>query len=72
MEKRLMADFDIPYYGISTGKFRRYFDLKNFTDPFRVIKGCSEARRLLKQIQPDMYFQRAASYPFRSSAPRRP
>lgn len=58
MEKRLMADFDIPYYGISTGKFRRYFDLKNFTDPFRVIKGCSESRKLLKQIQPDIVFSK--------------
>lgn len=28
MEKRLMADYHIPYYGIATGKFRRYFDLK--------------------------------------------
>ena len=33
MEKRLIEDFDVPYYGIATGKFRRYFDLKNFTDP---------------------------------------
>lgn len=72
MEKRLMADFDVPYYGISTGKFRRYFDLKNFTDPFRVIKGCSEARKLLKQIQPDIVFQGAVSYPSRSCARRRP
>ena len=39
MEKRLMADYHIPYYGIATGKFRRYFDLKNFSDPFRVLKG---------------------------------
>mgnify|MGYP000977075440 CR=1 FL=1 len=30
MEKKLIEDYDIPYYGISTGKFRRYFDLKNF------------------------------------------
>ena len=34
IEKRLIEDYDIPYYGVSTGKFRRYFDLKNFTDPF--------------------------------------
>ena len=39
MEKKLIEDYEIPYYGIATGKFRRYFDLKNFTDPFRVIKG---------------------------------
>lgn len=58
MEKRLMADFNIPYYGIATGKFRRYFDLKNFSDPFRVLKGFSEARKILKQIQPDVVFSK--------------
>ncbi len=58
MEKRLMGDYDIPYYGIATGKFRRYFDLKNFSDPFRVIKGFSEARKLLKQIKPDLVFSK--------------
>ena len=35
IEKNLIADFGLPYVGISTGKLRRYFDLKNFTDPFR-------------------------------------
>lgn len=58
MEKRLIEDFDIPYYGIATGKFRRYFDLKNFTDPFRVLKGFSEARRILKEQQPDLVFSK--------------
>lgn len=58
MEKRLLEDFNIPYYGIATGKFRRYFDLKNFTDPFRVMKGFSEARKILKQIQPDIVFSK--------------
>lgn len=58
MEKQLMADYEVPYYGISTGKFRRYFDLKNFTDPFRVLKGYGEARRILKQLQPDAVFSK--------------
>lgn len=58
MEKKLIEDYQIPYYGISTGKFRRYFDLKNFTDPFRVIKGFGEARRILKEIQPDIVFSK--------------
>ncbi len=58
MEKRLLEDFHIPYYGIATGKFRRYFDLKNFTDPFRVMKGYGEARKILKQIQPDIVFSK--------------
>ncbi|MDE5679341.1 MAG: undecaprenyldiphospho-muramoylpentapeptide beta-N-acetylglucosaminyltransferase, partial [Lachnospiraceae bacterium] len=58
IEKRLISDFDIPYQGISTGKFRRYLDPKNFTDPFRVVKGYSEARKYLKQVKPDVVFSK--------------
>lgn len=58
IEKRLIGDFDIPYVGISTGKFRRYLDLKNLTDPFRVIKGYSEARKFLKTYKPDVVFSK--------------
>ncbi len=58
IEKKLIADFNIPYYSISTGKFRRYFDPKNFTDPFRVCKGFMEARKLIKKIQPDVVFSK--------------
>ena len=46
IEKRLVSDFGIPYYGVSTGKFRRYFDARNFSDPFRVMKGYTDARRI--------------------------
>lgn len=58
IEKKLIADFDIPYVGISTGKFRRYLDLKNLTDPFRVLKGFSEARKYLKEFRPDVVFSK--------------
>ncbi len=58
IEKKLIADFDIPYVGISTGKFRRYLDVKNFTDPFRVIKGFSEAKKFLKSYRPDVVFSK--------------
>lgn len=58
IEKKLIADFDVPYYGISTGKLRRYFDVKNFSDPFRVIKGFSQAKKLLKEINPDVIFSK--------------
>lgn len=58
IESKLIADFDVPYYGISTGKFRRYLDPKNFSDPFRVIKGFTEARKILKEIQPDIVFSK--------------
>lgn len=58
IEKKLIEDFDIPYYGIATGKFRRYFDPKNFSDPFRVLKGMAEARKYLKEIKPDVVFSK--------------
>lgn len=58
IEKRLIADFDIPYKGISTGKLRRYLDIQNLTDPFRVIKGFGEARKYLKELQPDVVFSK--------------
>lgn len=58
IEKKLIEDMGIPYYGISSGKLRRYFDLKNFSDPFRVIKGYGEANRLLKRIKPDVVFSK--------------
>lgn len=58
IEKRLIGDFNIPYEGISTGKFRRYLDLKNLTDPFRILKGFAEARSFLKSYQPDIVFSK--------------
>lgn len=58
IEKKLIADFKIPYYGISTGKLRRYFDPKNFSDPFRVIKGFVEAKKILKELRPDVVFSK--------------
>ena len=58
IEKNLIADFGLPYVGISTGKLRRYFDVKNFTDPFRVIHGYREARKFLKKYKPDVVFSK--------------
>lgn len=58
MEKQLIESQGIPYYGISSGKLRRYFDWKNFTDPFRVLHGYFQAKRLLKKINPDVIFSK--------------
>lgn len=58
IEKKLIQSQGIPYYGISSGKLRRYFDLKNFTDPFRVIKGFAEASGLMKKLKPDVVFSK--------------
>ena len=58
IEKELIEQFGIPYHGISTGKLRRYFSLQNFTDPFRVVKGLDEARKLVKILKPDVIFSK--------------
>lgn len=58
MEKNLIEDAGIPYKGISSGKLRRYFDLRNFSDPFRVIKGIGEARHALAAFRPDVVFSK--------------
>lgn len=58
IEKKLIQSMNIPYYEISSGKLRRYFDLKNFSDPFRVLKGFSDAKRIIKKIKPDVIFSK--------------
>ena len=58
IEKELIEPFGIPYHGISSGKLRRYFSVQNFTDPFRVLKGFGEAKRLIKELQPDVIFSK--------------
>lgn len=58
IEKGLIEEQNIPYYGISSGKLRRYLDLKNLSDPFRVLKGYTEAKKLLKKLKPDVVFSK--------------
>lgn len=40
------------YHGISAGKLRRYNNIKNLSDPFRVLKGYSQARKLMRTLKP--------------------
>ena len=49
IEKKLIEEMGIPYYGISSGKLRRYFDMKNFSTPFKVIKGYGDAKNIIKK-----------------------
>lgn len=58
IERELIQDCGIRYVGVPTGKLRRYFDLKNFTDPFRVVGGFLKARSFLKKYRPDVVFSK--------------
>ncbi len=58
IEKDLIEPFGIPYHGISSGKLRRYFSLQNFSDPFRVLKGLAQARKLIRDLKPNVIFSK--------------
>ena len=48
----------VTYHAVKSGKLRRYFDWKNFTDPFRVIAGAFQSARLMGKIRPDVVFSK--------------
>ncbi len=58
IERKIIEEADIKYHLISSGKLRRYFDLKNFSDPFKVIKGVFEAKNIIKKVKPDVVFSK--------------
>jgi len=58
IEKEIIAQNNIAFFGISCGKLRRYFDLKNFTDPFKIIKGVAQAITILSKEKPDVIFSK--------------
>lgn len=58
MERRLIEKVGITYFGISSGKLRRYFDWENFSDPFKVCKGFFESVRIIKKEKPNIVFSK--------------
>lgn len=59
IEKELLSEIKgVKYYGISTGKLRRYFDWKNFKDPFKVLKGVFQATQIIRNEKPNLVFSK--------------
>ena len=58
IEKELIKKIGIPYHEVSSGKLRRYIDIENIKDFFRVGKGCIDARRILKRLKPTLVFSK--------------
>lgn len=58
IEKDLIEKESIPYYGIASGKLRRYMSLQNLKDPFKVIKGFFDAYKVLKELKPKVVFSK--------------
>lgn len=58
VENKLIQRTKIPYQAVTTGKLRRYFDLKNFIDLFRIPIGIVQAWSKLGRIKPDLVFSK--------------
>ncbi len=59
IEKDLITPLHgVSYFGIATGKLRRYFDWNNIKDPFKVIKGVAQAYHIVKKQKPDVIFSK--------------
>lgn len=48
----------VPYHPISSGKLRRYFSTKNFSDPFRVGAGLTQALNIIRKTKPVAIFSK--------------
>lgn len=58
IEKDIIKDLDIPYHEISSGKLRRYLSFENLKDIFKVLKGVTDAKKILKREQPLFVFSK--------------
>lgn len=64
LEARLLADEPVDYYGIASGKLRRYLSLENLLDVFRVGAGTWQAFRLVGRLRPDVVFSKGGFVSF--------
>lgn len=58
IERSLIEAEGVTYYGIPTGKLRRYLSKENLSDMFKVVKGIHAAKKLLKKLKPDLVFSK--------------
>lgn len=58
IERELVENAKVSYHAIDCGKLRRYFDIKNFSDPFKVLKGIFQAKRVIHEVKPDAVFSK--------------
>jgi UDP-N-acetylglucosamine--N-acetylmuramyl-(pentapeptide) pyrophosphoryl-undecaprenol N-acetylglucosamine transferase len=58
IEQGIINEAGIPFHSISSGKLRRYFDLQNLKDPFKVVKGVTDAYRIIRKLKPKVIFSK--------------
>ncbi|MCL2243375.1 MAG: undecaprenyldiphospho-muramoylpentapeptide beta-N-acetylglucosaminyltransferase [Treponema sp.] len=58
MDRGIVEDAGIEFFGIPSGKLRRYFSLRTIMDFFRVIAGFFAARKILKKQKAFLLFSK--------------
>jgi UDP-N-acetylglucosamine--N-acetylmuramyl-(pentapeptide) pyrophosphoryl-undecaprenol N-acetylglucosamine transferase len=58
MDRAVVDEAGLEFFGVPSGKLRRYFSLKNFSDIFKVAAGFFAARRILKREKPVLLFSK--------------
>jgi UDP-N-acetylglucosamine--N-acetylmuramyl-(pentapeptide) pyrophosphoryl-undecaprenol N-acetylglucosamine transferase len=58
MDRRIVEEAGIEFFGIPSGKLRRYFSFKNITDLFKVCAGFFASRKILKKQKIQMLFSK--------------
>ena len=58
LEADLVQQAGLPLVQITSGKLRRYFDWKNFTDPFLIVLGTIQAVMAIWRFKPHIIFSK--------------
>ncbi len=58
IEKNIIANTNIPYYDIPTVKFNRSLTIKNFTIPYKLVRGINKAGEIIDKLKPDVVFSK--------------
>ncbi len=59
IEQKLISQLDgITFHNVSSGKLRRYFSFKNFSDPFKVLYGTAQSVVIISKVKPRVIFSK--------------
>lgn len=58
IERKLIEKEGIPYHTVNAGKLRRYIDLKNLTDAFRITHGFMQSLAIINRLKPSIVFSK--------------
>ena len=58
MDRSLVESAGIEFFGVPSGKLRRYFSVKNFIDIFKIFAGYTASRKILKKKKAVLLFSK--------------